>query len=52
MLDEAYNIIKKEVDKYLNSQDYLNITFDKTSNVASQRVINIIIIIDRGAFYD
>jgi hypothetical protein len=52
MLEEAYNTVKKKVDKHLNSQDHLNIAFDKTSNVASQRVINIVIIIDRGAFYD
>jgi hypothetical protein len=35
MLKEAYNTVKKEVDKHLSSQDHLNITFDKTSNVAS-----------------
>jgi hypothetical protein len=52
MLEKAYNTVKKKVDKHLNSQDHLNITFDKTSNVVSQRVINIAVTTDRGAFYD
>jgi hypothetical protein len=35
MLEKAYNTIKKEVNEHLSSQDYLNIVFDKTSNVVS-----------------
>jgi hypothetical protein len=35
MLEKGYNTVKKKIDKYLNSQDYLNIIFDKTSNVVS-----------------
>jgi hypothetical protein len=51
LLEQCYKDIKKEVKRYINSQDLLAILFDESNNVISDRVINIAVIIKRGAFY-
>jgi hypothetical protein len=40
------------VEKYLDKQDNLCISFNESSDVANNRIINISITIERGAFYN
>jgi hypothetical protein len=39
------------VEKYLEKQDNLCISFDESNDVANNRIMNISITIERGAFY-
>ena len=41
----------KEVEAYIDGQDLLAISFDESSNVESDRIMNIAIATERGAFH-
>jgi Protein of unknown function (DUF 659) len=51
LLNEAYDTVKKEVDAVIDENSALGITFDETSNVNSDRILNITISTRRGIFY-
>jgi hypothetical protein len=51
LLNKAYNTVKKEFDAVINKNSALKITFNETSNVNSDRILNITISIRRGIFY-
>jgi hypothetical protein len=51
LLDNSYGSVKEEVERYLEKQDNLYISFDESTDVANNRIINISITIERGAFY-
>jgi hypothetical protein len=40
------------VEKYLEKQDNLCISFDESNDIANNRIINISITTERGAFYN
>jgi hypothetical protein len=52
MLDDSYNSVKQEVEKYLDTQDNLCISFDESNDISSHRIMNIAVTTERGAFYD
>jgi Protein of unknown function (DUF 659) len=51
LLEDCYQDVKAEVKEYLDEQDNLCISFDESTDVANNRIMNISIIIERGAFY-
>jgi hypothetical protein len=51
LLEDSYRSVKEEVEKYLDKQDNLCISFDESNDVASNRIMNISITTERGAFY-
>jgi hypothetical protein len=51
LLDQCYEDTKKEVEDYIDSQGQLAISFDESNNVASDRIMNIAITTERGAFH-
>jgi hypothetical protein len=51
LLEDSYQHIKAEVEEYLEKQDNLCISFDESNDVANNRIINISITTERGAFY-
>jgi hypothetical protein len=52
LLEDSYQSVRQEVEEYLDKQDNLCISFDKFNDIASNRIINIAIITDRGVFYN
>ena len=52
LLEDSYQAVRQEVEEHLDKQDNLYISFDESNDIASNRVMNIAIITDRGAFYD
>ena len=44
--------IKKEVNSHLNTQDYLNCCCDESTKIKSDRVMNLSLITEKGAFFD
>jgi hypothetical protein len=52
LLKDSYQSVRQEVEEYLDKQDNLCISFDESNDIASNRIINIAITTDRGAFYD
>jgi len=52
LLEDSYQSVRQEVEEYLDKQDNLCISFDESNDIASNRIMNIAIITDRGAFYD
>jgi Protein of unknown function (DUF 659)/hAT family C-terminal dimerisation region len=51
LLDEVYKTVKEEVDTIIDDEECLGVTFDETSNVNSERILNITIFTRRGIFY-
>jgi hypothetical protein len=51
LLEDIYEDTKKEVDSYLNTQDYLNCCFDESSNIKGDRVMNFSLSTEKGAFF-
>jgi hypothetical protein len=51
LLDESYRSVKAEVEEYLEKQDNLCFSFDESNDVANNRIMNISVTIERGAFY-
>jgi Protein of unknown function (DUF 659) len=51
LLDNSYRSVKEEVEEYLEKQDNLCISFDESNDVANNRIMNISITTERGAFY-
>jgi hypothetical protein len=51
LLENSYGSVKEEVDKYLEKQDNLCLSFDESNDIASNRIMNISITTERGAFY-
>lgn len=51
LLDEVYSSIKAEVDTLIDAEEALGVTFDETSNVNSERILNITISTRQGIFY-
>jgi Protein of unknown function (DUF 659) len=51
LLKDSYQYIKAEVKEYLEKQDNLCISFGESNDVANNRIINIFITTERGAFY-
>jgi hypothetical protein len=52
LLNESYQSTKVKVEQYLNTQDNLCISFDESSDIPSNRIMNVAVITERGAFYD
>jgi hypothetical protein len=51
LLDESHQSVETEVEEYLEKQDNLYISFDESNDVANNRIMNISITTERGAFY-
>jgi hypothetical protein len=51
LLDESYRSVKAEVEEYLDKQDNLCLSFDESNDVANNRIMNISVTTERGAFY-
>ena len=51
LLDQVYENVKKDVDTVIDEEEMLGVTFDESSNVINDRVLNIAITTGRGAFY-
>ena len=51
LLDESYRSVKEEVEEYLEKQDNLCLSFDESNDVANNRIMNISVTTERGAFY-
>lgn len=51
LLDESYKKVKETVDAIIDEEEALGVVFDETTNVISDRVLNISITTSRGAFY-
>jgi hypothetical protein len=52
LLEDSYQSVRQEVEEYLDKQGNLCISFDESNDIASNRIMNIAITTDRGAFYD
>jgi len=52
LLEDVYEDTKKEVDSYLDTQDYLNCCFDESTNIKGDRVMNLSLTTEKGAFFD
>jgi hypothetical protein len=52
LLKDSYQSVWQKVEEYLDKQDNLYISFDKSNDIASNKIINIAITTDKGAFYD
>jgi hypothetical protein len=52
LLEDVYEDTKKEVDSYLNTQGYLNCCFDESTNIKGDRVMNLSLSTEKGAFFD
>ena len=50
-LNENYKKIKETIDVVINKKKILNIVFDEITNIVSNRVLNISIIISCNVFY-
>lgn len=50
LLEDVYKDTKKEVDSYLNTQDYLNCCFDESTNIKGDRVMNLSLSTEKGVF--
>lgn len=51
LLDEVYTEVKTEVDQLLAKEESFGVVFNETSNVLNDRVLNITLTINQGAFY-
>jgi Protein of unknown function (DUF 659) len=51
LLEDCYQHVKAEVEEYLEKQDNLCISFDESNDIANNRIMNISITTERGAFY-
>jgi hypothetical protein len=51
LLDESYRSVKVEVKEYFEKQDNLYLSFDESNDVINNRIINISVTTERGAFY-
>jgi hypothetical protein len=51
LLEDSYQHVKAEVEEYLDKQDNLCISFDESNDVANNRIMNISVTTERGAFY-
>ena len=45
LLDQQYTEVKSKVDALLYSQDSLNFVLDKSTNISSQRIVNLLVVI-------
>ena len=51
LLDDSYQAVKQEVEEYIDKQDNLCLSFDESNDVANNRIMNISVTTERGAFF-
>jgi hypothetical protein len=51
-LNDTFTAIKEEVNKYINIQENLYISFDESNDVLSYKIIDIAVTTEREAFYN
>ena len=51
LLDQIYDEVKDEVDALIAEEEHLGVTFDETTNIISDRVLNVTLTTKFGAFY-
>jgi hypothetical protein len=51
LLEKVYSTVKEEVDNLIDVEEALGVTFNETSNVNSERMLNITISTRHGIFY-
>ena len=51
LLNSVYASTKEKVNKIINAEDQLDVTFDETTNINNERVLNVAVTTTQDAFY-